>query len=142
MFDYLLKQKETDNKNLSKEFDDWLFRDRGRQVKGIKYFLNKRSGNIDRLVIDAAGESNLNTINNFGIFTVGGYGRGELHPYSDIDLLLLSKVNLSRADQKKVETFISLLWDLGLDIGHSVRTLDQAISRERRCLHNDQYARK
>ena len=131
MFDYLLKQKETDNKNLSKEFDDWLFRDRGRQVKGIKYFLNKRSGNIDRLVIDAAGESNLNTINNFGIFTVGGYGRGELHPYSDIDLLLLSKENLSRADQKKVETFISLLWDLGLDIGHSVRTLDQAISHAR-----------
>ena len=72
MFDYLLKQKETDNKILSKEFDNWLFRDRGRQVKGIKYFLNKRSENIDRLVIDAAGESNLNTINNYGIFTVGG----------------------------------------------------------------------
>jgi len=57
MFDYLLKQKETDNKILSKEFDNWLFRDRGRQVKGIKYFLNKRSENIDRLVIDAEGKA-------------------------------------------------------------------------------------
>ena len=131
MLDYLIKQKETDNKNLSKEFENWLFRDRGRQIKGIKYFLNKRSESIDKLIIDSAYESNLNTINNFGIFTVGGYGRGELHPYSDIDLLLLSKENLSRADQKKIETFISLLWDLGLDIGHSVRTLEQAISHAR-----------
>ena len=61
MLDNLIKQKETDNKNLSKEFENWLFRDRGRQIKGIKYFLNKRSESIDKLIIDSAYESNLNT---------------------------------------------------------------------------------
>jgi [protein-PII] uridylyltransferase len=52
-------------------------------------------------------------------------------PYSDIDLLLLSKNKLIKADQKKIESFISLLWDLGLQIGHSVRTVSQATDQAR-----------
>ena len=76
--------------------------------------------------------NNLNAIQDFGIFSVGGYGRGELHPYSDIDLLLLSKNKLTKADQKKIESFISFLWDLGLQVGHSVRTVSQATDQARR----------
>ena len=131
MLEQLAKQKEIDNKDLSKQFENWLYRDRGRQIKGIKYFLNKRSDNVDGLIKNTAYKSDLNLIKNFGIFSVGGYGRGELHPYSDIDLLLLSESNLSKSEQKKIENFISLLWDLGLDIGHSVRTLKQAKSQAR-----------
>ena len=131
MLENLIEQKETDNKELSKQFENWLYRDRGRQIRGIEYFLNKRSENIDNLVQSVAKESGINLINDFGIFSVGGYGRGELHPYSDIDLLLLSKERLSKLDQKKIEIFVSLLWDLGLEIGHSVRTLEQARNQAR-----------
>ena len=105
MFENIVEQKNIDNKDLSKQFEKWLFDDRGRQVRGIKYFLNKRSDNTDALIQSIANQTKLNEIKNFGIFSVGGYGRGELHPYSDIDLLLLSKNNLLKSDKKKIEEF-------------------------------------
>ena len=131
MLKELIKQKEKDNKTLSKEFESWLYKNRGRQIKDIEYFLKKRSKNIDNLIVQAALFSNLDKINEFGIFCVGGYGRQELHPFSDIDLLLLTKKELSKEEQKKVEKFISTLWDLGLEVGHSVRTIEQAKTQAR-----------
>ena len=131
MLENIVKQKNIDNKELSKQFEKWLFGDRGRQVRGIKYFLNKRSDNTDALIQSIANQTKLNEIKNFGIFSVGGYGRGELHPYSDIDLLLLSKNNLSKSDKKKLKNSLASLWDLGLEIGHSVRTTDEARNQAR-----------
>ena len=131
MLEELIDLKEADSNILSQQFDQWLFRDRGRQIRGIEYFLNQRSENTDKLIREAFKQTDLASINDFGIFSVGGYGRGELHPYSDIDLLLLSKTGLSKEEQKKIEKFISLLWDLGLEIGHSVRTLKQAKKQAR-----------
>ena len=131
MLEELIDLKEADSNILSQQFDQWLFRDRGRQIRGIEYFLNQRSENTGKLIREAFKKTDLASINDFGIFSVGGYGRGELHPYSDIDLLLLSKTGLSKEEQKKIEKFISLLWDLGLEIGHSVRTLKQAKKQAR-----------
>ncbi len=53
---------------------------------------------------------------------VGGYGRGELYPYSDIDLLLLLPETLDLDTTHRIERLIGLLWDIGLEVGHSVRT--------------------
>jgi len=65
------------------------------------------------------------------LIAVGGYGRGQLQPYSDIDLLLLSAKPLDKQQQENVSTFITQLWDLGLDIGQSVRTIDQTMQLAR-----------
>ena len=57
------------------------------------------------------------------LIAVGGYGRGELFPHSDVDVLILLPHALDAAGTLFVERFIGLLWDTGLEIGHSVRTI-------------------
>ena len=61
------------------------------------------------------------------LIAVGGYGRGELHPYSDIDLMILSDKNMSSDFNKFAEMFLRFLWDIGLDVGHSVRSIKDCI---------------
>lgn len=58
---------------------------------------------------------------------VGGYGRGELHPFSDIDLLILHRQDVLAACRDNIEQFLAFLWDIGLEIGHSVRTVQQCV---------------
>ncbi|TXF98559.1 [protein-PII] uridylyltransferase [Massilia arenae] len=59
---------------------------------------------------------------------VGGYGRGELFPYSDVDLLILLGQPADAITQARLEGLVQLLWDLGLEIGHSIRTVDECLS--------------
>ncbi|MBK1611977.1 [protein-PII] uridylyltransferase [Rubrivivax gelatinosus] len=61
------------------------------------------------------------------LVAVGGYGRGELFPYSDVDVLVLLPADVDGGDalRASVEGFITACWDIGLEIGSSVRTLDE-----------------
>ncbi|MDH5358861.1 MAG: nucleotidyltransferase domain-containing protein, partial [Gammaproteobacteria bacterium] len=52
------------------------------------------------------------------LLAVGGYGRGELHPYSDIDLLILLDESVSEHPPSTLSDFLTQLWDIGLEIGH------------------------
>ncbi len=65
------------------------------------------------------------------LIAVGGYGRGLLYPHSDVDVLILLPDQPDRAMGARVETLIGLLWDVGLEIGHSVRTIDQCLDEAR-----------
>jgi [protein-PII] uridylyltransferase len=63
------------------------------------------------------------------LVAVGGYGRGELHPCSDIDIMLLLPENLPEQCEPELSGFVTALWDIGLDIGHSVRTVGQCFEQ-------------
>lgn len=59
---------------------------------------------------------------------VGGYGRGELFPHSDVDLLVLLPAQPDAELKAKLETLIGNLWDTGLEPGHGVRTIEECLS--------------
>lgn len=62
-----------------------------------------------------------------GLFAVGGYGRGELFPQSDIDVLVLADPATQTRHAEALARFLALLWDAGLPVGHSVRSAAQCI---------------
>ncbi|MEY2685302.1 MAG: hypothetical protein RJA09_2446, partial [Pseudomonadota bacterium] len=66
------------------------------------------------------------------LVAVGGYGRGELFPYSDVDVLVLlpdgTDLDADTAVKTRLEAFIGTCWDLGLEIGSSVRTLGDCVT--------------
>ncbi|HSC96395.1 MAG TPA: [protein-PII] uridylyltransferase [Burkholderiales bacterium] len=59
---------------------------------------------------------------------VGGYGRGQLYPSSDVDLLILLSGPADTVLARKIEHLIGTLWDIGIEVGHSVRTIDECIA--------------
>jgi [protein-PII] uridylyltransferase len=64
------------------------------------------------------------------LIAVGGYGRQEQFPYSDVDLLVLvpkATSELSNQERQRLESFLGNCWDVGLEIGHSVRTVDECV---------------
>ncbi len=66
------------------------------------------------------------------LVAVGGYGRGELHPHSDIDLMLLTERDDADGTRAFVESLLRFLWDMGLEVGHSVRALKQCVQESKK----------
>jgi len=62
------------------------------------------------------------------LLAVGGYGRGELHPCSDIDVMALLPKSEDTHWESALERFLTFLWDIGLEVGHSTRTIDECQS--------------
>ncbi|MBL4884181.1 MAG: [protein-PII] uridylyltransferase [Planctomycetaceae bacterium] len=61
------------------------------------------------------------------IIAVGGYGRGEMYPFSDVDLLIMYERELDDAAQQFVSHFVSNCWDAGLKLGHATRSISQTV---------------
>ena len=95
---------------------------RFREGENIRTIIFDRAVFVDCLLRHAWSKFEWST--NASLLAVGGYGRIELHPKSDIDLLLLLDEE-NEEDLKNAQEFLVFLWDIGLDIGHSVRTIEQ-----------------
>jgi len=89
----------------------------------ISKIVQQRARYVDELLTRLWDFVGLTESYDLSLIAVGGYGRGELHPKSDIDLLILSDSGFSQQSEEKISQFITLLWDLKLDVGQSVRTL-------------------
>ncbi len=63
----------------------------------------------------------------FSLVAVGGYGRRELLPGSDIDLMFLLGRKPGKSLEEKISTYLTFLWDIGLEVGHSVRTVKDCV---------------
>src|SRR5574338_101781 len=67
----------------------------------------------------------------FAIFAVGGYGRGELAPFSDLDLLFLRSYKQTPFAESVTEYMLYMLWDLGLKVGHASRSVEECLKLAR-----------
>lgn len=94
----------------------------------IDFLLADRSAFIDKLLGVLWQQFKLPTAG-VCLIAVGGYGRGTLHPQSDIDLLFLHQQPLTPELELTISQFVQILWDLRLDVGHSVRTPAQCIEQ-------------
>jgi len=107
-------------------------RDAFKQGVSVVELVNARSNIIDQVLLRAWQLHMSPVAENIALLAVGGYGRGELHPSSDIDVLILLGDANSISHSEHIEAFLLLLWDIGLEIGHSVRTLDQCVEEARK----------
>ena len=104
--------------NLDLQFWKW-FPQGIKNPSKINYYLNQRSDWLDHKIINRFEELELHK--NFGLFAIGGYGKKEIFPASDIDISII-QINSKHDNYEKLEIFIAFLWDFGHKVGHSVRT--------------------
>jgi [protein-PII] uridylyltransferase len=99
---------------------------RSDHLNDIEQIIYKKSELIDQ-IISKAWIHFITNHDDLALIAVGGYGRGELFPYSDIDLLILKKQGDSSEQKEAISKFITYLWDIGLEVGQSVRTINECI---------------
>ena len=102
-----------------------------RQGADVRALVHSRSGTLDTILALIWNRYAFAASADISLVAVGGYGRGELHPHSDIDLLILTRSGIEENWQEDLGAFITLLWDLKLDIGHSVRSIQESMDAAR-----------
>ena len=91
----------------------------------IETIIRDQTWFVDQLLITAWTVYDWRDAKDISLIAVGGYGRGELHPYSDIDLqILLARDNKDKY-KADIEHFLTFLWDINLEIGQSVRSIKE-----------------
>lgn len=90
----------------------------------IEWLVEQLTRGMDAILLRGWQEQGLDQQPGCALLAVGGYGRAELHPGSDIDIMVLLEEEANTVTGDKISAFFTLLWDLQLDLGHSVRTLE------------------
>ena len=111
---------------LTRDFNEWLktaFAD-----NDVKYLLISRAIFVDAILSKLWCQHHLDEFQ-VSLVAVGGYGRGELHPFSDVDILLLTQDEIDLDLEERISSFITQLWDIKLDIGHSVRSITECLKQ-------------
>jgi len=93
-----------------------------RKKPAVSPYLTRHAALVDGLLAEIS--TRLVLPDSFCLAAVGGFGRGELFPGSDVDLLLLLPHEPTIGQQATLENWVQACWDVGLEIGHSVRTVD------------------
>lgn len=93
------------------------------QDEDIRYLISERSAFIDLILHYAWYQKSWGP--DVALVAVGGYGRGELHPHSDIDILILLDNKVGKKYNSDIQDFVTFLWDIGLEIGSSVRSIKE-----------------
>src|SRR5437870_3205574 len=99
-------------------------------VRAHARFVDDLVGSLVRLITTDLADETLPPTP-FVVVALGGYGRGELHPSSDIDLMVIHDGELSSYVQRVTQELLYTLWDLGLQIGHSLRSLEDCVAMAR-----------
>lgn len=97
----------------------------------IRRLVEDRAWFVDQILREAWDRLPWSEDADIALLAVGGYGRGELHPFSDIDLLILLDGADHETFREPIEHFLTLLWDIGLEVGQSVRSVDECASEAR-----------
>ncbi|NOR19636.1 MAG: [protein-PII] uridylyltransferase [Xanthomonadales bacterium] len=98
----------------------------------VNQLVKARAWVVDQLVL-FAWNSLIPAGENTSLVAVGGFGRGELHPHSDVDLLiLLDESEPGEELRAAIEAFVTLLWDAGFYLGHSVRSVEACVSEAKK----------
>lgn len=108
------------------EHADALLNERFLRLENIKLLIRRRAWVMDKLLQMLWQQYSCSEIPDIALLAVGGYGRAELHPHSDIDLMVLLRDDDSaQAYESELEAFLTQMWDIGLEVGHSVRSIEQ-----------------
>ncbi len=99
--------------------------------RDIRRLIEDRAWFVDQILRAAWKRFDWDKGADIALVAVGGYGRGELHPFSDIDLLILLDGDDHELFRDAIEGFLTLLWDIGLEVGQSVRSVAECAEEAR-----------
>lgn len=99
-------------------------------VAGYTFLIDEILGALyDHAARRVFAEPNPTSANRLAFVAVGGYGRAELSPFSDIDLLFLHPWKLTARNEQVIEYVLYMLWDMGLTVGHATRSISDCLAR-------------
>jgi len=106
--------------------------ERFRAGERVEVLIHDTSWFIDQILTQAWCRYDWSAADDISLLAVGGYGRSELHPFSDIDIQILLKDDNQEQYQDNIVSFLTFLWDINLEVGQSVRSISENLKEAAR----------